>query len=84
MRFLSFLFLLAFVGVVVAFAVQNQQPVVLDFFNWQVTGSVALLIGVAYVLGMLSGWSIVGMLRRSIHRISEAPEDRRHYAGTYR
>jgi uncharacterized integral membrane protein len=84
MRFLSFLFLLAFVGVVVAFAVQNQQPVSLDFFNWQVTGSVALVIGAAYVLGMLSGWSIVGMLRRSLHRFSEAPEDRRHYAGTSR
>jgi uncharacterized integral membrane protein len=84
MRFLSFLFLLAFAGVVVAFAVQNQQPVTLGFFNGEVTGSVALVIGAAYVLGMLSGWSVVGMLRRSIHRFSEAPDERRRYAGTPR
>jgi uncharacterized integral membrane protein len=82
MRVLSFLFLLAFAGVVLLFALQNQQPATLIFFNWQWTATIAAVVGIAYGLGMLSGWSVVGMLRRSLHRFSESEEERRRYAGT--
>ena len=78
MRFLYLLFLLVFVGAVVAFAVQNQHAATLTFFQWDITASLALVIGVAYVLGMLSGWSVVGMLRRSFRRASELVEHRHH------
>jgi len=30
-----------------------------------VTTSVAALVGIAYGLGMLTGWSLLGLLRRS-------------------
>jgi uncharacterized integral membrane protein len=72
MRVLYFLFLVAFVGAVVAFAVQNQQEATLKFFNWNITLSVAIVTGGAFVLGMLSGWSVVGMLRRSLRRVTES------------
>jgi lipopolysaccharide assembly protein A len=77
MRLLCFLFLVAFVGAVVAFAMQNQQEITLTFFKWNMTLSVAIVAGGAFLLGMLSGWSVVGMLRRSLRRVTE-PE--RQYA----
>jgi len=41
------------------------------------------VIGAAYVLGMLSGWSVVGMLRRSFNRASELLEERQHARAGY-
>ena len=78
MRFLCFLFLIAFAAVVFFFAQQNQQEVSLTFFDWNLRGNMALVIGSAYVLGMLSGWTVVGMLRRSFGRASELVEERTH------
>lgn len=75
MRFLYFLFLLAFLVVVGLFAYQNQQEVTLVFSNWSITASVALVIGAAFILGMLSGWTIVGMLRQSVVRVIEPRQE---------
>jgi uncharacterized membrane protein YciS (DUF1049 family) len=69
MRFLCFLLLMAMAAVVIIFAAQNRQDVTLTFFNFNLTANVSLIIGVVYVLGMLSGWTVVGMLRRSIVRV---------------
>jgi lipopolysaccharide assembly protein A len=76
MRVLCFLFLLAFAGAVAAFAWQNQHDVTVAF-HWGFTGSLALVVGAAFLLGMLSGWSVVGLLRRSFGRASELLEERR-------
>ena len=73
MRFLCFLFLLAFAGLVGAFAWFNREPVSLRLFEWSATLSLAAVAAAAYVLGMLSGWSVVGMLRRSLSRVTERP-----------
>jgi len=72
MRFLCLLFLLAFAGAVGAFAYFNLQEISLRFFDWSVTTSVAVVAGAAYLLGMLSGWSVVGLLRRSVARVTES------------
>jgi uncharacterized integral membrane protein len=77
MRLLCFLFLLLFAGAVGAFAYENQQDITLKFLQWSWTVNVPLVLGAVYVLGMLSGWTVVGMLRRSIYRATE----RRDYAG---
>jgi uncharacterized membrane protein YciS (DUF1049 family) len=78
MRFLCFLFLLVFVGAVAAFAYENMHTEVpLRFLEWSGTYTLPLVIAAAYVLGMFSGWTIVGMLRRSIYRVTES----RDYAG---
>jgi uncharacterized integral membrane protein len=77
MRFLCFLFLLAFLAAVGIFAWQNQYEVRVTWLQWGYTGSLALVVGAAYLLGMLSGWTIVGMLRRSFRRASEIIEPRR-------
>jgi uncharacterized integral membrane protein len=77
MRFLCFLFLLVFAGAVAAFAYENQQEIGLRFLDWSWTVNVPLVLGAAYVLGMLSGWTVVGMVRRSVYRVTE-----RDYAGS--
>ena len=65
MKVLYFLFLIAFVGVVGLFAYQNnrQEAVTFATQSWEL--SFPLLIGATYFLGMLSGWTVVGLLRRS-------------------
>jgi lipopolysaccharide assembly protein A len=80
MRWLYLLFLVAFVAFIGVFVYQNQQPMTLDFGQWTFEANVALVTIVAYVLGMLSGWSLIGLVRRSLARIA-APTQ---YAGTQR
>jgi uncharacterized integral membrane protein len=83
MRFLCFLFLVAFAGAVGIFIYQNQHDVTVTFLNWHLTHNIALVVGASFVLGMLSGWSIVGMLRRSVSRASELFEQRQHARAGY-
>jgi len=80
MRLLCFLFLVAFAGAVGVLAYQNQQEVTLAVFNQTASTSVPVLVGLTYLAGMLSGWTIVGMLRRSLSRVTQepAPGERAH------
>ncbi len=83
MRFLCFLFLVVFAGAVGVFIYQNQHDVTVTFLNWHVTKSIPLVVGATFVLGMLSGWSIVGLLRRSVYRASELLEERQQVRAGY-
>jgi len=76
MRLIALLILVVVVGAVVAFAVQNQQSVSLTFINTEVTASVAAVIGITYVLGMCSGWTIIRLLRRSFERATDFQDTR--------
>src|SRR5262245_58153421 len=76
MRLVCFLFLVLFLAAVGLFAYYNQQDVTLQILNWDITASLAAVIGVAYLLGMLSGWSVWGMLRRSLREVSDFTQER--------
>ena len=78
MRFLCLLILVVVAGAVALFAYENQQEVTLTFYNYHLTTHVAALVGAAYVLGMISGWTIVGMMRRSFVRVIEFPQRRQN------
>lgn len=65
MRFLCFLFLVAVGAVAFIFVRENDVAITLTFLSRSITASVAAVLGVAYGLGMLTGWSVVGLLRRS-------------------
>jgi uncharacterized integral membrane protein len=71
MRVFSGIALLLFLGIVFLFAIQNLATVPVHFLNWKMGFPLATLIVGAYILGMLSGWSVLGFLRRSIHRVQE-------------
>jgi hypothetical protein len=66
-------FLILFLAAVGAFVAFNHEPVTLKFFDWTLPTNLAALTGATYVLGMLSGWTVVGMIRKSIHRVTDRP-----------
>ncbi len=80
MRLFALLILAIVIGAVVAFAAQNQQYVTLTLFNTQISASVAAVMGITYLLGMFSGWTIVGLLRRSFERATDFHEHRQQTA----
>jgi lipopolysaccharide assembly protein A len=71
MRLFYFILLLLFLGAIIAFAVQNRDGVAIRFMDWNDNYPLPILLGAAYVLGMFSGWSVVGMVRRSLQRVTE-------------
>src|SRR5687768_5995612 len=73
MRLLCFLFLLAFAGAAILLAVENQEEITLSVFGETITTSVPILVAATYLLGMFSGWTVVGMVRRSLNRLAETP-----------
>ena len=70
MRFVQAIILLAFLGAVGIFAVQNTEPITvkLDVENDR---AMALLTIAVYLVGMLSGWTVVSFFTRSLRRVSE-------------
>jgi hypothetical protein len=79
MRLICLLILLAAAGAVAVFALENQRQLTLFFFDYSLTQSVPVILGVTYLLGMISGWTVIGLLRRSWNRVTE-PE--RQYANS--
>jgi len=73
MRFVQALILFVFLGAVGVFAVQNTDVMTFHFWTWNLTGPVAILTIAVYLLGMLSGWTVVSFVRRSIRRVAEPP-----------
>jgi lipopolysaccharide assembly protein A len=73
MRFIQAAILLVFLAAIGLFAVQNTEAITVAFGTWKATGPVALLAIVAYLLGMVSGGTVVSFFRRSLHRVSQRP-----------
>jgi uncharacterized integral membrane protein len=69
MRFVLAVLLLAFLGAIAVFAIQNNQVITVQMLSWAVPAPVALTVVAAYVLGMVSGWTVLAFVRRSIRRI---------------
>ncbi len=63
--------LVVILAVVIIFAWQNDERATLRFLHWSASLPMALFIAVVYVLGMISGWSVFGFLKRSIQRVAE-------------
>jgi uncharacterized integral membrane protein len=63
--------LVVILAAVVVFAWQNDERAALRFLHWSVSLPMALFIAIVYVLGMVSGWSVFGFLKRSIQRVAE-------------
>lgn len=77
MRVFTGLILLLFLGAILLFAIQNQRPVEMRFLNWGISFPLAGVAVASYVLGMLSGWSVLRFFRRSVRRVQE-PTHHRH------
>ena len=75
MRFIQAVVFLVFLGAVGLFAIQNTNVLTVRFGTWDFSGPVALLTIAIYLLGMLSGWTVVAFVRRSLRKVGEP---RRH------
>jgi len=73
MRFIQAVIFLGFLGAVGLFAAQNTDAITVNFWTWKLTGPVAILAVAIYFLGMLSGWTVVAFVRRSLRRVAERP-----------
>jgi uncharacterized membrane protein YciS (DUF1049 family) len=71
MRIFYLLVLLSVIGAIGVFALQNRETVTLQYLDQSVSCPLALLIGIVYVVGMVSGWTVVGFMHRSLRRVSE-------------
>jgi uncharacterized integral membrane protein len=68
---IAYLFaLVVILAAVVIFAWQNDERATLRFLHWSVSSPMALFIAVVYVLGMVSGWSVFGFLKRTIQEVA--------------
>jgi putative membrane protein len=74
MRVICLIILLIVLAAVVVFAVQNNETVTLQYLDRSVTSSLPLLIAIVYMLGMVSGWTVIGFLKRSLRRVTERRE----------
>jgi uncharacterized integral membrane protein len=71
MRVVYLLILLLVLAAIIVFAVQNNENVTLNYLDRSVSCPLPLLIAAVYVLGMVSGWTVVGFLKRSIQKVTE-------------
>jgi len=77
-RIIYVILLLLFLAAVGVFAWQNQANVPLQFINQVGEYPLAAVIGVTYLLGMLTGWTVVGLFKRSLRRVTEEPRQHHH------
>ncbi len=71
MRIFYGLILLILFGAIGIFALQNRETITLQYLDRSVACPLALLIAIVYLLGMVSGWTVVGFVRRSLRRVSD-------------
>jgi len=63
MRFVYMFLIVLAVGILLLFKVQNLAAVTVSLLGADITMSLSFLIFVVYVLGMLTGSSVFGLLR---------------------
>ena len=73
MRSFFFLVLLLLASAVGIFAWQNQEMITIQFFEWSVSYPLAIVVGVVYLAGIISGWTVLGVVRRSLRRVTHNP-----------
>jgi uncharacterized integral membrane protein len=55
--------LLVLVGIVAVFSVQNASPVAITFFFWKFEASLAIILFLTVIVGMIAGALIVTVLK---------------------
>jgi uncharacterized integral membrane protein len=65
MRWVYLILLLAIVAVIVVFAAENRENETVRFFNQSITAPLCLFFIAVYFLGMWSGGTVVGFVKRA-------------------
>ena len=71
MRWVYLLLLLAIVAIIVVFVFENDQNTTVRLFDQSFTAPVSWIIVAVYFLGMWSGGTVVGFVKRAYHHATE-------------
>ena len=71
MRWVYLVLLLVIVTIIVVFIVQNDEKQTLTFFKQRITAPLAIYFVAVYFLGMWSGGTVVGFVKRAYQHATE-------------
>ena len=77
MRWVYLVLLLIIVTIIVVFIAQNREYATVEFFNQRNTAPLAIYFVAVYFLGMWSGGTVVGFVKRAYHHPIEREEQKR-------
>jgi uncharacterized integral membrane protein len=77
MRWVYLVLLLVIVTVIVVFIAQNHEDATLTFFNRRITAPLSLSFVAVYFLGMWTGGTVVGFVKRAYQHATEREEQQR-------
>lgn len=75
MKTIYLILLIVFIAAITIFAIQNLDTHNVQFLHMSVQAPLAAVIAVAYILGMITGWSVFGFIRRSVKRVTERKKE---------
>jgi uncharacterized integral membrane protein len=72
MSLVHYVFLVLLAAAVALFAYFNQEPVAVNYWDYSVTTNVAVTAGIAYLLGVVSGGTLLRMVAQSARSVADA------------
>lgn len=70
----SALAIVALVAIAI-FSIQNLESVEVSFLTWSISVSKFLVIIVSYLLGMITGWGLIDLLKRFFQERRGRPKE---------
>jgi uncharacterized integral membrane protein len=77
MRWLYLVLLLVIVTMIVVFVAQNHETETVTFFNRKLTAPMSFFFVAVYFLGMWTGGTVVGFVKRAYQHATEREEQKR-------
>ena len=77
MRWVYLALLLGIMTILVVFIVENYENATVKLFNQSLTAPLSWFFVAVYFLGMWSGGTVVGFVKRAYHRATEHEEQKR-------
>ena len=77
MRWVYIILLVVIVTIIVVFIAQNHESETVTFFNQRITAPLSLMFVAVYFLGMWSGGTVVGFVKRAYQHATEREEQKR-------
>jgi uncharacterized integral membrane protein len=68
MRYVYIALVVVFTGIVLLFTLQNLEAATVSLFSASITLPISVLVALTYVLGMLTGGSVLALLRAGVQR----------------
>ena len=81
MRWFYLVLLLVIVAMIVVFIAQNHEDETVTFFNRKLTAPLSLFFVAVYFLGMWSGGTVVGLVKRAYRHATQHEEQKRASQG---